>query len=227
MPDDFPVTPYENITESIHLAREADKHPESWHPEAWREFASAWNAVAFRFCSCAEHDVAFTEAMKRPEKFSKSHEIYIQERELFGFFVSGLSVIDSTCYALFAVGSMLDVQTFPIATSDDKKKITSEMTADKFGSAFKSERISSVLRQLIDSKDYQEWKTIRNIISHRSAPPRTIFIGGEHHGEVVWGLNIQLDEHTTNSRRKWLADTLCELLKAAETFTAARFVRPP
>jgi hypothetical protein len=227
MPEDFSVTPYENIIKSIVLAREADKHPGSWHPESWREFACAWNAVAYRFCSCAEHDVAFTEAMKRPEKFSKSHEIYIQERELFCFFVSGMSVIESTCYALFAVGSMLDVRTFPIATPEDKRKINPEMTADKFGSAFAFESISSILQQLIGSEDYQEWKTMRNIISHRSAPPRTLFVGGEHHGEVVWGLSIQLDEHTTNSRRKWLADTLCDVLKAAETFTAACFVRAP
>lgn len=42
-------------------------------------------------------------------------ERYRQERDLFGFFVSGLSAIESTNYGLFAIASMLDPNRFRIA----------------------------------------------------------------------------------------------------------------
>lgn len=186
MPDDFPVKPYENIMNSIVQAQESNKHPEPWH-----EFACAWNAIAWRFCSCAEHDLAFTKAMRQPEKFSSSHEIYVQERELFCFFVSGMSVIECTCYASFAVGSMLDVRTLPIVTEEDKRKIKPEMTADKFGKAFPGEGITSILNQLMISKEYRDWKTMRSILFHRSTPSRQIFVGGERNGEVVWEMRFR------------------------------------
>ncbi len=216
MPQDFPAKPYENILKR--LVGESDRHP-----SFWSEFASAWSAVAYRFRSCAEHDEAFAESIRRAGNSPPPPERYAQERELFSFFATGMSAIESLCYGLFAIGSMLDARAFPLVTTEDKRNVYPEKTANKFGTTFPCEIITSILKRLTESQDYQAWKTIRNILSHRSTPGRRFFRGGDHDGIAVWG-EILIDENTTVSRRRWLANILSDLLEAADAFTAARFV---
>ncbi|MGA3296449.1 MAG: hypothetical protein ABSD41_03255 [Candidatus Bathyarchaeia archaeon] len=216
MPQDFPIKPYENVLKR--LVDENDRHPTSF----WSEFASAWNAIAYRFRSCAEHDGAFTESIGRAGNSPPSPERYVQERELFCFFVTGMSTIESFCYSLFAIGSMLDAQTFPLETAEGKRDVTPKMTIDKFGTAFPCEIITSILKRLNDSQEYWDWRTMRNILSHRSTPSRQFFRGGGHDGNAVWG-GILIDENTTVSRRRWLANNLSDLLEATDTFTVGKF----
>jgi hypothetical protein len=217
IPQDFPLRPYNNIRNR--LGGERDKHPDSWS-----EFASAMNAVEYRFHSCAEHDEAFAESIRRAGNSPPAPERYAQERELFCFFVTGMSAIESFCYGLFAIGSMLDAQAFPFVTTEDKRNITPEKTADKFRTTFSGENITSILKRLTESQDYQRWRTMRNILSHRSTPGRKFFRGGARDGDAVWGEKIMIDEDTTVSRRRWLAKVLDDLLEATDAFTAAKFV---
>jgi hypothetical protein len=217
MPQDFGAKSYEDIYN--HVASKRDRHPDSW-----REFASAWNAVAYRFRSCAESDEAFTKSIKQFGNSPPMSERYVQERELFSFFVAGRSAIESLCYALFAIGSMLDAAIFPLLTPEDKKNVNPEMTRDKFGKAFPSDIITSDLKRLTESQAYRDWRTMRHILSHRSTPGRRFFRGGEHDGDAVWGEKILIDENTTVSRRRWLVKTLGDLLEAADAFTATSFV---
>jgi hypothetical protein len=50
---------------------------------------------------------------------------------------------------------------------------------------------------------------MRNILSHRSTPSRQVYRGGAHEGNSVWG-EILIDEITTVSRRRWLANNLSD-----------------
>jgi hypothetical protein len=119
---------------------------------------------------------------------------------------------------------MLDAKNFPLVTAEDKRSVNPERTAEKFGMTFPRETITLVLKRLKESQDYQRWKTMRNILSHRSTPGRQIFRGGDRDGDAVWGETIQIDEDITVSRRRWLAKTLAGLMEAADAFTAAKFV---
>jgi hypothetical protein len=215
MPPDFPLQPYDNIRNR--LVGERDKDPESWG-----ELASAWNAIAYRFCSCAEHDETFSQSVRRAGNSPPGRERYIQERELFCFFVTGMSAIECLCYGLFAIGSMLDKEAFPFVTIEDRKAITPERTASRFRTTFSRENITSTLKRLTESQDYQRWRTIRNILSHRSTPGRQFFRGGARDGEAVWG-EIMIDQNTTVSRRRWLAGAVRDLLEATDSFTVAQF----
>jgi len=217
MPQDFSVKPYEAIKNR--LIGKKDTHSDSWD-----EFAFAWNAVAYRFRSCTEHDEAFTESIRRHGKTLPPSERYVQERALFCFFVTGVSTIESLCYGLFAIGSMLDAQNFLFVTPDDRRNVSPEETTDKFGTVFPRENITATLKRMTKMHDYQDWKVMRNILSHRSTPGRLIFRGGDRDGDVLWGETILIDENTTISRRRWLAKMVSDLLDAADVFTAARFV---
>jgi hypothetical protein len=154
---------------------------------------------------------------------------YIQQRELFGFFVVGLSTVESLCYGLFAVGSILDTQQFPIATPKDLRKINIESTTRKFVAVFPNEVVTSALQQLIDSQEFKDWSEIRHVLIHRGLPGRIIRLtvgggkplhGGTTWGQGAWGQGISIDENTTAFRRRWLAETVRGLLDAADTFTS-------
>jgi len=215
MPQEFPTKPYDAVYSR--LVNKKDSHSDSF-----REFVSAWNTVAYRFLSCDEHDQAFSESVKRFGKTPPPLERYVQERELYGFFVTGFSVIESFCHGMFAIGSILKPEKFPFVTPDDKRKVSPEVTADKFGKVFSGESITTALHSMRRSQDFRDWKNMRNILSHRSTPGRHGFFGGDRNGEVIWGEKTPIDESTTASRFRWLVDTLDDLLEAADKFTSVK-----
>ena len=100
----------------------------------------------------------------------------------------------------------------------------------KFKEAFRNENITSVLGQLVESREYRDWKVIRNILIHRLSHGRDIYIGGPNDGRSLW-LNkypisenrmlngIPIDQNLTSSRRNWLSNSLSNVLvKSVEFF---------
>lgn len=218
MPEDFAAEPYEAIHSRVAIRKEN-------HPDTWAEYSSAWNAVAYRFHACADHDEAYTESIRRAGDSPSQPERYIQEKELFDFFVNGLSAIESLCYGLFAIASMLNEGNFSMTTTKDKKSIKPETTTKQFAEAFPEEDVTHALAQMKCSDEFSQWRRIRNILAHRSAPGRVVYLSTKSSSRPSqWKtIDIQLDEETTASRRKWLAATISRLLKAADRFTKSRF----
>jgi len=218
MPEDFSISSYESIHQRVCSNSKTESN-------SWIEYAGAWNAIAYRFLALTDHGKAFTESIKRAGDAPPQPERYIQERELFAFFVNGLATIESFCYGLFAIASMVNQIDFPIATQKDLKLINPEKTTTQFKKAFAGKGITDALAQLIDSQDYGDWKDIRNVLAHRSAPGR-IFYASTHPPTqaALWKIGIQLDDRTTESRREWLAKTLSTLLQDADSFTKEIFL---
>jgi hypothetical protein len=216
MPNDFDVKLYETINERIDTWREA-------HPDSWKQYIGAWTAVAYRFLTCTEHDEAFTESIGKHGNTPPQPVRYIQERELLGFFVSGLASIESFCYALFFIGSILNSQVFPIL--QEKRSITVKSVLSKYRCAYRNESIIRALCDMMNSSEYSEWNGIRNILCHRLAPGRIIYAGGPDDGKVILDNDvmenpqINIDENTTAIRRIWLAETMNKLLQALDKFT--------
>src|ERR1700680_4202987 len=57
-PQDFAIGPYEATDRRISSQKDS-------HPTEWAQCAGAWNAIAYRFISCAEHDAVFTESVRQ------------------------------------------------------------------------------------------------------------------------------------------------------------------
>ncbi len=218
LPDDFEYESYEAVSSRINPLRES-------YPLQWMEFTTAWQAVANRFLACAEHDEAFTQSIKMHDAPQQPERFY-QERDLFGFFMTGLSVVESTCYGLYAIGSMLDEVYFPLKKPKNKRAISPERTADRFRTTFPNEGISRTLNKVIESQEYDDWNEVRNILAHRGSPGRTIHRtigpGADTHGDALWLNGIPLNASTTPSRRAWLADTLQLLLREAHSFARTK-----
>jgi hypothetical protein len=217
LPDDFDVESYQAVHSRM-------KGMAASAPVSWSEYAGAWNAVAYRFLTCAEHDKTFTESILRHGDAPPQLERYVQERELFGFFVTGLATIESLCYAAYAIASMLDEGVFPIATEENKRLISPRTTAPRFAEAFPTYEITRALRQVVGSHELHDWREVRNTLTHRTAPGRVIHASTSGPAKpAVWKIGIRLDACTTASRRRWLASTVNMLLKGLADFTTDRF----
>ena len=228
-PNDFDRDSYEDVRTRLAPLQNT-------HFEPWIEYTGAWIALSYRFKACAEYSESFTESfLNYGASPSDEKERYHQERDLYGFFVSGYSAIESFCYGLFFIASMLDtvkypIQTkFPVQTEEHRKDISPESTEKKFRAAFSGQDITKALDRSVNDVKYQEWKDRRNMLAHRVKPQRLMSIGSSTagkpnatYGPVRWG-EIHLDKDTTDSRRQWLAKTLRDLLSAADAFTARYF----
>jgi hypothetical protein len=226
MPSDFPVKPYDSVWKSLEgLGGEYYRAGEDSKYQSWQQWLSAWIGIAYRFRSCAEHDQAFAESVSKYGDNPSQPENYHQDRELFGFFVSGLSAIESTCYGLFAVGSILDFNNFPLTTEQHMRNATTTKTVQQFAVSFPNDGITAALQRIMSEQPYTDWKAVRNTLAHRTNPGRIIYASTVGPPKTVeWMLqNIPIDNTSTASRRRWLADSLRYLLTEADNFTAKHF----
>jgi len=222
VPDDFPQKPFDAVHARVNSSpRDA---------VAMFEYGGAWNAVVYRFVSCARSAETFANSFRTAGPAPAQPERFIQEDALFGFFVNGLSVIESFFYGLYWIGSMIDTTSFPVRTGNDLRNIVVHTTVKeyiaRFGTcpltnAFSLLRYRNSSDNVINTSSYDEWKDNRNILAHRAHPGRALHlnIGGGPQVEDFWrGLDIQLNDQLTTTRRQWLASTLAELMNEAAIF---------
>jgi hypothetical protein len=181
----------------------------------------AWNAIPYRFLSLADDSDRYTAAIQGSDT---SHQRYIQERHLFGFFTNGVSLFESFFYAMFAIGGLICPADFSLTTDADKRKITPSNTRKLYEIAFKGDGILSAFDSVLDDDKYQQWKDIRNILSHRMAPGRQVFMtnAGKDTSSKWKPYDISLDDKLTTSRRAQAAAMLETLLKSAAVFSNMR-----
>lgn len=206
VPDDFPVQPYVDLHRRV-----TSTQPES---NERSEFFAAWTAVAYRYKACADHDANYSESIRGTGNTPGFPDRYIQDQELFNFFVTGLSTIECLYYGCYALGYMLDPTRFPFSTDRDKRRVKPGSTSLAFQQAF-SGQIATTLQSILDSPEFNEWKNVRNILTHRTSPGRLISLGGSVAPAEWKTIGIQFDEMTTVSRRKWLAGSVESLVTAA------------
>ena len=125
--------------------------------------------LAFRFRSCAGYDEAFTASVHRE---GSQRETFIQERELFGFFVTDCSAIEPLLRAILHNKCNAQPEAVPNSYAEGYEGINLKNTASKFNIAFKDGPLSEALRRTTTRQEYQDWKEIRNVLRnvllHRS-----------------------------------------------------------
>lgn len=223
VPKDFPRDIHKQV--ALRVFGEAER--KGIKPHLLDHFHDSWLASGYRFCTCVEHDEAFRDSIKRVGVNPNQKEHYIQERELFGFFINGLTVIESLAYSSYILGAMLVENGFPM---NAPKLIQVNHTADKYNKYYPNEPLSNELDQLRNSSDYDEWKKIRNILAHRVIPARKITVTLwppqlDNSPKASWiDDTLELNANTTLSRRKWLARVADVMILAIDTFTKNHLV---
>ena len=219
MPTDFPRAPYEKIHAT--LAAKADSQG-----IYYREHAGAWNAVSYRFLAATHYSEDFTSTIIKHKGSASTEVRYQQERALFGFFTNALSALEAAFYGIYAIGGLVKPGCFPFTSAKEQQAVNPASTRTIYDKVFPSDPIISVFDRVLKDGAYQELKQIRNILAHRSAPGRQIYLqlGNSEPIPEEWKLlNIPLDDKLTAIRRAALAQLLAELLQGAQVFADARF----
>ena len=148
-----------------------------------QEFSSGSNGAQWRFRGCVAHDEALQHLF-----ISDSRERYDEERELFDFFMNGMSSIECACYALYMIGGMFNATEFPVSPISKLRDIGPKRVLCKFKSAFSTDEITSFLASSLKSPEYTDSEEKRRILFHRAAPPRQMHVGGSPNTLDLWQL---------------------------------------
>lgn len=219
MPPDFPTAAFEHG-----YVRFGARHP---HADSYRHFVGAWNAVSLRFLAMVDEGDAFTTAVSAPDAHATVTQRYSQERHLFGLYGSGFSIFEAYFYGMFAVGAALLPGAFPMVTPREQQSISPGSAVRAFEAVFAGDAILDAFRAVMADTAYREWKEVRNVLTHRTAPGRTIFvsIGSDEELAPVWQLsNIPLDHRLAEQRRSEASRMLATLLVAAAQFIESRML---
>ena len=216
VPEDFPVAPYNSIYRKVVATR-------AQHP-LFEHHAGAWNALAYRFRSMVDTGQEFASSVADHGDSPSPAERYVQERALFDFYSAGFSVFECTFYGLYAIGAFLRPQTFSLATPEDQQKVTPSSTNRAYAKAFPGEPILRAFSSMFDDLEYQEWRAVRNVLTHRSAPGRVMYLslGADNELPTEWKLNRKpIDATLTANGRRELVRLLAALLVAGDVFVQA------
>lgn len=213
MPIDFPRAAFEAVQKKLDQFSKQREHD---------HFIGAWSAISYRYHGLVDYDKEFTASIVKHGPGPGQPLRYQQERDLFGFFTNGVSVFDAYCFAMFAVGALLMSRTFSLV---DEWKIDWKSTADAFQKGFPEEAMPGVLDNVWGDAAYVDLREIRNLLTHRAAPPRhhRLLVGSGIAPMATLGrVNVALDKDTTASRRKNVIRLLSTVLEATRTFVEAR-----
>lgn len=235
MPRDFPAALHDQIY-APPMAWQL-KHPTSstsWQDNWGAHFTAGWQGVGYRFLDCADSDRRYRRGAKRVGLgLAGAREQYRQDSALFGFFLSGQAVLENFHYAVYALGAGLDDTVFDRIKVGRTQDITTTYVVGRMQRKYPHDQLTQSLAALgADEQNpdtrWGEWRRVRNTFPHRMAPGRHLHVRSTRTGSTrtvsSWAQNIVLDEHTTATRRMWLAQTLHDLLVALGAFVQREFV---
>ena len=214
---DFPSEPYEAVHRLV-AATWADH-------ELYEHYAGAWNAVAYRFHGAIHAGEEFDRSLAAEGSTPTPAQRYRQDQALAEFFGSGYSTFESIFYSLHTVGAFIDPASFSLATPKARQQVSPSLTATAFKRAFPGDPLLAAVDAFFSDPAYQEWREIRNILTHRTAPGRRMYvgIGSDDAPATEWKLNnIPMDATLVPARRAALAGAVGALLTAVEAFVAGK-----
>jgi hypothetical protein len=221
MPDDFPTEAHNEVVEKLGSAPSKS--------EVGGELAAGWNAVAIRFKSAANADEGYRLSTSSKEPLRSFDDLVVQQEALFAFFMNGYAALESFAYAAFALGAMLRPVDFPMDTEANRRAIDLRKTKSAFAATFSRTAIEARLSGLVVDPKFDQWGRIRNILAHRSHPPRHHYVtlGRTAPDKTIWEITdgLTIDDQTTASRRSWLAAKVGECATAAAAFVTANFAQ--
>jgi len=191
--------------------------------EARREFGGASNLIGWRFRACVEDKEGYMASWRQYGADVSFDIIYIRERLLFATFVSGLSCVEATVYACYALASYPNVFGLPFDEKIRQFGSGPKQLKEKLQAINPSIALVSVLEELVASDQWSLWKNFRNTMTHRSNLPRIVYaaMGGPLppanplEFASTWSSKaLSGDEATFNEMLSWLASSLERLLRA-------------
>lgn len=156
-------------------------------PEVRNEFRIALNSIPYRFKTFAESGVSFADSIQSHGDAPPQPHRYLQERVFFSFVIAGVAAFEALHYSLFAWGSALRPDAFPLLSEKNRRSVSPEFTATRFGDFPAAEPLARTLRGLQESGQFRALRKWRIVLFHRGLPGRhfSVSVGGRASGEPV------------------------------------------
>ena len=215
--EDFPFVPYEAVHAKV--VAEWSSVPSYHH------YSGAWNALAYRFHGSIDAGAKFHKSLRDFGSHPAPHQRYQQEEALFNFFSNGFAAFEALFYGLFAIGSFIDADSFPLTTPKEQQRVSPSHTGNAFKRAFPQDLLLATLSSFFNDPAYLRWREMRNVLTHRAAPGRRIFvgIGAGDAPPVEWKLNdLALDLTLVPEYQRELAQLISSVLLALNVFLTTR-----
>lgn len=213
----FPVASYEAVHAKVNS---------KWSTHAlYEHYAGAWNALAYRFQGAVNAGESLASSFATHGASPIPQERFRQEHELFNFFSAGFSAFESSFYATFTIGAFLKPTDFPLHSPRDQQRVSPSQTVQAFKRAFPSDPLGDVFDALFADPAFQRWREVRNVLTHRTAPGRRIYvsIGADEEQPVEWKMNnIALDENLVPDRLNDLARLIDSVVAGIDVFLTNR-----
>lgn len=178
----LPLMSYENISDP---------------QEKRRQFDWSWQAVRYRYRSCAEACEEFKSLLANQSPswqngWGDEELLYKLERCIYTFFIGGLSVFDSFAFSLYFYGNAL--QSAGFSKIANPRSITRAVTAMAFTAIFPQARITMLLQRLSADAGFSTIDTVRNLVGHRLSGRRSV---------RAWGTTHRDGSHTQRREETW------------------------
>ncbi len=213
----FPLAPYEAVHAAV-VAR--------WSTAAsYQQYSGAWNALAYRFHGAVAAGAKFQKSLGDFGSQPAPQQRFQQEEALFNFFSNGFAAFEALFYGLFAIGSFIDPVAFRLETQKEQQRVSPSYANETFKRAFVSDPILSAFANLFSDPAYRRWRDMRNVLTHRAAPGRRMYVGIGHNdaSAVEWKLNsLPLDAALVPGHQAELAGLIADVLSATGTFIATQ-----
>lgn len=214
MPEDFPI---EELTQFMAIARRILLKLEK--SSSWVEFGGAANLIGWRYRASFEYWQTYKYSLT---KFTNPthEELFQRERALFGMFSAGVSVLESTTYAIAALLSHTSILSLKFGP-DEQRACTPRRLSVWLVQYPQAAELSGILKVLLDSNELSVWIDLRNRLTHRSNLPRIIHasVGAPLpvSKPIIFAKTsstppIDADIADFDALHQWLAKTLRELL---------------
>jgi hypothetical protein len=149
--------------------------------EKRRHFDWSWQAVRYRYRSCAECNDEFKALLENPSEmwnagWGDEELTYRLERCIYIFFMGALSIFDSFALSLYFLGNAIQPAVFPDVVNP--RKITRAATHKAMGAAFPLDAITGLMGSLQQDARFETIDTIRNLLAHRISGRRSVRSSG-------------------------------------------------
>ncbi|MFI5092975.1 MAG: hypothetical protein ACHQIK_06000 [Candidatus Acidiferrales bacterium] len=206
--------------------------------EKRRHFDWSWQAVRYRYRSCAECSEEFKALVDNAGEAWNSmlgdEELtYKLERCIYFFFMSALSVFDSFALSLYFLGNAIQPTAFPDVANP--RKITRAATHKALRAAFPQDTITGHLGSLQQDARFASIDAVRNLLAHRISGRRSVRSSSTRHEdgritrdfhEETWHIpgalgKLVFDKELLQRHLADITDLLSSLAAAARAFAEA------
>jgi hypothetical protein len=217
MPPDYPT----EQTERVYRYLLEEMRPGSQTSALMTE---GFRAVAYRFRAASEYQSGLESSFQAPGgRAPPGDGQYLQERAIFGFFMSGQAALESFAFAVHAIGAHYRPSPLFGLSVTQLENVHPKSVTTALAKFWPNGLLTNVMQKLLQDQTFKTWATIRNVLGHRAVPTRSIQITPGREIRVTWLFSMgghrvgdESLESAMKLRRPWLAATLRELWDGLE-----------